>query len=314
MKTLPLFTILLFFAMHLTGCSPSNNETPKVPVESVEEETTEEETTEEEIPEEEIPEEETPMEEPSETENIVWKNWYLSVPLNNGSGKATSIFYEDIVNNSLTAAASEYFYQNEDGSYTMFTKFTGYTTSGQAGLDDGKYCRTELREFWQGNQTTDDNWFMDEGTHILETTLKVDYVEGNGRTIVAQIHGKETEGLEGSPATVKIRWNSGTIQLDHYVKPDAGEPWTSAFDTKVDVAQVDNEIFTFKLKVEGGKCYYALVCEAKDINIDYTLMYDYVGNGYAHQNYFKTGNYFGWNDDYGKTAQVVLFKVVTDHF
>ena len=40
---------------------------------------------------------------------------------------------------------------------------------------------------------------------------------------------------------------------------------------------------------------------------------DYTGNGYIHENYFKTGNYFGWNDDYEKAAQVVLHKVLTEH-
>lgn len=264
---------------------------------------------EEEESEEEEQEEETPT--PSES-NIVWKNWYLSVPIDRGNGKATSIFYETIENDGLTAQESEYFYKNDDGSYTMFTKFTGFTTSGLSALGD-KYCRTELREFWQGNQTTSDNWSMTTGTHILESTLKVDFVEGNGRTIVAQIHGIETEGQVGSPATVKIRWNGGIIQIDHYTKPDTGEPWTSAFDEKIDIGQVDGEEFTFKIKIEDGKFYYGLVCEAKNIDIDYTLVYDYVGNGYAFDNYFKTGNYFGWHDDYEKTAQVTLIKVVTEH-
>ena len=254
-----------------------------------------------------------PIETTDDDAKIVWKNWYLSVPLNRGNGSATSIFYQDIVNDRLTEAESEYFYKNEDSSYTMFTKFTGFTTSGLSELG-GKYCRTELREFWRGNQSTSDNWSMSTGTHILESTLKVDYVEGNGRTIVAQIHGKETAGLEGAPATVKIRWNSGTLQIDYYTKPDAGEPWTSAFDDKIDVGVVDNEIFTFKIKIENGKFYYGLVCEAKGINTDYTLIYDYVGNGYGHENYFKTGNYFGWHDDYEKTAQVVLYEVKTEHF
>ena len=196
----------------------------------------------------------------------------------------------------------------------MFTKFTGFTTSGTATLNNGKYCRTELREFWQGNQTTSDNWSMDTGTHILETTLKVDFVEGNGRTIVAQVHGIETTGLVGSPATIKIRWNSGVIQLDHYIKPNDGNPWTSDSDTKKDVGTVDNEVFTFKIKIEGGKFYYALICEAKNINTDYTFVYDYVANGYTYKNYFTTGNYYGWNSDYVKTAQVVLYEVKTDHF
>ena len=258
---------------------------------------------------EEIIEEEVP---PAETPKIVWKNWYLSVPINKGDGKATSIFYQTIENDALTTAQSEYFYKNTDGTYTMFTKFTGFTTSGLSALNE-KYCRTELREFWKGNQSTTDNWSMSTGTHILESTLKVDFVEGNGRTIVAQIHGKETAGLEGAPATVKIRWNSGEIQVDHYTKPDSGKPWTSAFDEKINVGFVGNDIFTFKIKIEGGKFYYALVCEAKGINTDYTFVFDYVGNGYGHENYFKTGNYFGWNADYEKTAQVILYEVKTEH-
>ncbi|MCB4797556.1 polysaccharide lyase family 7 protein [Neotamlana laminarinivorans] len=247
-----------------------------------------------------------------EAQNIIWKNWYLSVPINRGDGSATSIFYEAIENDNLTTAQKEYFYKNDDGSYTLYTKFTGYTTSGESELGD-KYCRTELREYWQGNQTTTDNWSMTTGTHILETTMKIDFVEGNGRTIIAQIHGKESTGISGNPATVKIRWNSGTIQLDYYTKPDAGEAWTSAFDDKIDVANVGNDIFTFKIKIENGKFYYALVCEAKSIDIDYTFVYDYVSNGYVHENYFKTGNYFGWHDDYKKASQVTLYKVVTEH-
>ena len=263
-----------------------------------------EETIEEEIEETEIP--------PVEVPKIVWKNWYLSVPIDRGNGSATSIYYQAIENNTLTTEQSKYFYKNTDGSYTMFTKFTGFTTSGLSALND-KYCRTELREYYRGIQSTSDNWSMSTGTHILESTLKVDFVEGNGRTIVAQIHGIETAGLEGSPATVKIRWNSGEIQVDHYTKPDTGKPWTSAFDEKINVGIVDNEIFTFKIKIEGGKFYYALVCEAKNINTDYTFVFDYVGNGYGYNNYFKTGNYFGWNADYEKTAQVVLYEVKTEH-
>lgn len=245
-------------------------------------------------------------------DNIEWRNWYLSVPIDRGEGKATSIFYQDIVNDRLSAEEQEYFHQNEDGSYTMYTKFTGFTTSGFSELGD-KYCRTELREFWRGNQDVTDNWLMSTGTHILETTMHVDFVEGNSRTIVAQIHGKESPGIPDNPATVKIRWNDGMIQVDHYVRPDDGEPWTSAFDEKVNMGRVDNEIFTFKMKIEEGKLFCALVCPAKDLNIDYTEYYDYVGNGYIHENYFKTGNYYGWNDDYEKSAQVVLHKVVTDH-
>jgi len=202
--------------------------------------------------------------------------------------------------------------ENNDGTFTMWTQFTGFTTSGLSELGD-KYCRTELREFWRGNQDVWDNWSMSTGIHILESTMQVDFVEGNGRTIVAQIHGKESEGISGNPATVKIRWNGGMIQIDHYTKPDTGEPWTSTFSEKVNFERVDNEIFTFKIKIENGKLFCALICEEKDINIPYTEIYDYLGNGYIHENYFKTGNYYGWHDDYEKAAQVTLHNVVTNH-
>jgi hypothetical protein len=246
--------------------------------------------------------------------NFIWKNWYLSVPVDRGNGSATSIFYEAIERNNLTSAQSEYFYKNEDGSYSMYTKYTGFTTSGGPfALNDGKYCRTELREFWKGVQSTDDNWSMSTGTHILESTGEVVYCEGSGQTYVAQIHGIETAGLNGSPATVKVQWKNGDLVIEYYVKPDPGKDWTSDFDEKITIGKVDNEKYTVKIKIENGKLYYALVCESKSINIDYTLVYDYVGNGYLHNNYFKTGNYFKWNKDYEKSAKVILHKVKTSH-
>jgi len=92
-----------------------------------------------------------------------------------------------------------------------------------------------------------------------------------------------------------------------------GDPWTSQYDAKKNFGRVDNEVFTFKMKIEDGKLFCGLVCEANELNIEFTEIYDYVGNGYYHENYFKTGNYFGWNDDYEKSAQVVLYEVVTNH-
>lgn len=265
---------------------------------------------------EEIIEEEIIIEEEEEVEEqtVVWKNWYLSVPIakSDGSGKATSIFYDVIESNNLTTAQKEYFYKNTDGSYTFYTKFTGYTTSGQAALDAGKYCRTELREYWRGIQDTSDNWYMDDGTHEMEATLKVNYCEGNGQTYVAQIHAKSSPTSSGSAATVKVQWKNGDIVIEYYVKPANGI-WTSDYDEKITIGKVDNEKFTIKLRILDGKLDYALVCSAKDIAQTYTTLYDYVGNGYDFDNYFKTGNYFKWNDDYTKAAEVILYSVTTKH-
>ncbi len=294
-----LFTVFFFglIAVFTLGCSSSDEE------EIVDQSSDSEETT---------PDTESPA--PEQQERFVWKNWYLSVPIDRGNGKATSIYYQAIENEELTNEQQEYFYKNNDGSYTFYTKFTGYTTSGEYALDQKKYCRTELREYWRGNQTTSDNWSMETGTHLLESTLKVNYCEGNKQTYIAQIHGIKNEalGLKNSPATVKAQWYDGNIVIEYYQKPESGE-WTSRGDEKVTIGRVDNEKFTIFLKIEDGKLLYKLVCAAKNIDTGFVTLYDYVGNGYRYENYFKTGNYFKWDDDYVQSSEVVLYSVKTEH-
>lgn len=254
--------------------------------------------------------------EPLHGQNINWDNWYLSVPIDrgDGSGAATSIESVDLENYNLTAQEKEYFSWNCDGSYKMLTRFTGHTTSGSSGLSSGSYCRTELRERWQGNQTNSDNWAMDSGTHLMESTLQVVKCEGNAQTYVAQIHGYPSGSFSGSPATVKVLWSNGQVILEYYTSPTIpSEPWTSNNIQKPILAQVDNERFTIKLKVENGILKCAIVCPAKGINQSYQTFYDYKSNGYGYDNYFKTGNYFRWNGNYTDYAEVTLYEVITQH-
>jgi len=245
--------------------------------------------------------------------NIDWSKWFLSVPLDRGGGKATVIRNEHIKSNKITLEALKYFFQNRDGSYTLRTRFTGYTTSGKSRIGSSKYCRTELRELWRGGKDNSDNWFMDKGTHVLESTLRVERCGGNGKIIVAQIHGKSIHGLIGSPATVKVKWDDGRLIVDYYVKPMNKGAWISSYSKKITIGAVGNEVFTIKLMVKKGKFYYALDCETKGVAKDYTFVYDFRRNGYKYANYFKTGNYFLWNEDSDKYAQVRLYNVVTRH-
>ncbi len=296
--------VFLLFIIALVSCSSSEEDnTPETEAVATEGE---------EEPEEDNKEPENPP--VQDQKNFVWKNWYLSVPINRGNGKATSIYYETIENYALTSDQQQYFYKNEDGSYTFFTHFTGYTTSGESQLNAGKYCRTELREYWRGNQTTKDNWSMATGIHEMESTLKVTYCEGRKQTYIAQIHGIKNEelGLKNSPATVKAQWYDGDIVIEYYQKPESGE-WTSDGDAKVTIGKVDHEKFTIYLKIEDGKLIYKLVCATKGIDTGYVTLYDYVGNGYRYDNYFKTGNYFKWNSDYTQSSEVILYSVKTKH-
>ena len=254
---------------------------------------------------------------------ITWKNWYLSVPIDraDGSGKATSIYYQDIEANDFTDEERTYFDYNADGSFAMNAKFTGYTTSGYYESFSSKYCRTELREYWQGNQTTSDNWYMDEGIHELETTLSVEKCEGEGKTYVAQIHGikgTSSEGVEltASPATIKVQWYNDNIILEYYTTDGIvdGE-WTSASGSvgKATIGNVGNNKFTVRIKTEAGKFYMALYCEATGVDTGYIEYYDYAATGYTYQNYFKTGNYFRHDEDYTSVSEVTLYSAVTYH-
>lgn len=316
MKTLKFLCICFlfgFFTSVTTSCDSSDTEEITTQPPTSEEPDPDPDTSEEEQPEEEQEEEET-EEEQEERASIIWKNWYLSVPIDRGNGKATSIYYQAIENDDLTEEERTYFDKNEDGSYTFFTKFTGYTTSGEYPLDQKKYCRTELREYWRGNQTTTDNWSMETGTHLMESTLKVNHCDGNKQTYVAQIHGIKNEalGLQNSPATVKVQWYDGDIVVEYYQKPESGE-WTSQGDAKLNIGRVEFEKFTIFLKIEDGKLLYKLICETKNIDTEFVELYDYVGNGYRYENYFKTGNYFKWDDDYTQSAEVILYDVKTTH-
>jgi hypothetical protein len=247
-------------------------------------------------------------------QNINWSHWYLSVPIDGGNNKATSIEWDDLENYNLSSQEKDYFSWNCDGSYRMYTRYTGYTTSGHEDLNSGKYCRTEFRERWQGNQTNSDNWAMDSGTHLMESTLQVVKCEGNAQTYVAQIHGYPGGSFSGSPATVKVLWSNGQLILEYYTSPStSGEEWTSDNIQKPILAQVDKEKFTVKLKVENGVLQCAIVCPAKGIDQSYQTFYDYKSNGYGYDNYFKTGNYFRWNGNYTDYAEVTLYQVITQH-
>ena len=57
----------------------------------------------------------------------------------------------------------------------------------------------------------------------------------------------------------------------------------------------------------------SMINSDRGMNPDQREHYDYDANGYTYDNYFKTGNYFKWNDDYTETAEVTLHGVSTYH-
>ena len=156
--------------------------------------------------------------------------------------------------------------------------------------------------------------------HELETTLSVEKCEGEGKTYVAQIHGKSGTSLSGteltaSPATVKLFWEADQVGLEYYTTDGIvdGEWTSSAGVVKPILGQVGKNKFTLRVKIEDGVLYVALYCEATGVDTGYVQYYDYLTNGYEYQNYFKTGNYFRHDEDYTSVSEVTLYSAVTNH-
>ena len=161
---------------------------------------------------------------------------------------------------------------------------------------------------------------MNDGTHILETTLKVTKCEGEAKAYVAQIHGNKGDDYDGnnrtkSPATIKVAWEDDQIKLEYYTKDgvSSGE-WTSDDGVeKSTIGDVGNNKFTIRIKIQSGKFYLALYCAATGEDTGYVEYYDYDANGYKYQNYFKTGNYFRHDANYTSESHVTLYSAVTYH-
>jgi len=244
-------------------------------------------------------------------ENFKWNNWFLSVPIDRGNGKALSIYHKDIASGNFTDEQKKYVQKNHDGSYTFKTSYTGITgNSAEKKNYLRKFSGTELREYWRGNQSSIDNWSMSSGTHRLASKMKIQNCQGSKKTYVAQIMGAE----RNNPSTVKVAWDQGEIKIEYLTKPtENNSEWSSKFTEQQTIARVDHEIFTVQLKIDEGKLSYSLSCPNKNIDTGFKQLYDYTNNGYNYSNYFKTGNYFSWNKDTSASCELRLLSVKTDH-
>ena len=140
--------------------------------------------------------------------NFDLSKWYLSIPINNGSGVATSISVSDLNNGFQN---STYFYTGSDGGMV----FVNYPKNAYKTSTNTSYSRTELREMLDTNANTSginkNNWVFSSSSSSnqsaaggvggnLTATLAVNRVTTTatssvqyGRTIVGQIHASSNE-------------------------------------------------------------------------------------------------------------------------
>ncbi|TVO33955.1 hypothetical protein FOF44_14375 [Vibrio algivorus] len=261
-------------------------------------------------------------------------DWYLSIPLDEGDGYATSI-----KENELAASyEDDFFYTGSDGGMVFYTPVKGYKTS-----ENTKYVRTELREMLRRGDTskstsgTENNWAFSSISSSeqsdfggidgeLKATLAVNHVTTTssddkqvGRLVVGQIHAKSNEPIR--LYYHKLPGNSkGAIYFAHETsKSDGGdETWYNLLGSMVssngDLNSTSNpssgielnEQFSYSIKVTGDSLIVTISQNGTQLAKETV---DMSGSGYddaSNYMYFKAGIYLQDNtsddDDYAKAT------------
>ncbi|WP_244875215.1 polysaccharide lyase family 7 protein [Vibrio litoralis] len=269
-------------------------------------------------------------------------DWYLSIPLDEGDGYATSI-----KENELAASyEDDFFYTGSDGGMVFYTPVKGYKTS-----ENTKYVRTELREMLRRGDTSkstsgaENNWAFssisssDQGDFAgidgtLKATLAVNHVtttssnnEQVGRIVVGQIHAQNNEPIR--LYYHKLPNNSkGAIYFAHETsKSDGGdETWYNLLGSMVsssgslnstsnpsDGIELD-ETFSYDITVNGDDLIVTISQNGSQLA---QKTVDMPGSGYddaSNYMYFKAGIYLQDNtsedDDY---AKVTFYELSNTH-
>ncbi|WP_240352427.1 polysaccharide lyase family 7 protein [Agarivorans sp. Alg241-V36] len=269
-------------------------------------------------------------------------DWYLSIPVDEGDGYATSVKEVELA----ASYEDNYFYTGSDGGMVFYTPVKGVTTSSGT-----KYVRTELREMLRRGNTSystsgkDNNWAFSSIPSssqsafggidgVLDATLAVNHVtttssnnEQVGRIVIGQIHAEGNEPIR--LYYHKLPGNSnGALYFAHETsKSDGGnETWYNLLGSMVssngDLSSTSNpsngialnEEFSYTITVNGDSLTAKISqngsqLASKTINMS--------GSGYddsSNYMYFKAGIYLQDNSsndsDY---AKVTFYKLTNTH-
>ncbi|MEF1228964.1 polysaccharide lyase family 7 protein, partial [Vibrio fortis] len=276
------------------------------------------------------------------SDNFDLLDWYVSIPVDEGDGYATSI-----KENTLDAGyEDEFFYTGSDGGLVFYTPVEGVTTSSGT-----KYVRTELREMLRRGDTSystsgkDNNWAFSSIPSSeqaafggidgrLNATLAVNHVttttsntEQVGRIVIGQIHAEKNEPIRLYYHKLPNN-DKGAIYFAHETSKSTGgdETWynllgnmvTSSGDLNNESNPSDgialDETFSYSIVVEGDKLITTISQNGTELAAKEV---DMKNSGYDDADnymYFKAGIYLQDNtsndSDY---AQVTFYQLDNSH-
>ena len=268
---------------------------------------------------------------PSSNFNLT--NWYLSVPIDNGAGKATSI-YEDRLNSGFQN--ENFFYTGSDGGMVFKCPVKGNTTT------TAKTTRVELREMLRKGNTTikttgvnKNNWVLGSAPlgdlksaaaydGEMNATLSINQVTTTGkksqigRVVIGQIHANTDEPIRLYYR--KLRLNElGCINFAHEMNNGEdtyyemiGDRSSTASNPKNGIAL--NEKFSYTIKVIGNKLWVTILKKGAKAIVQSV---DMSHSGYDKEGqylFFKAGIYNQNNTgDATDYVQVTFYKLTTSH-
>jgi hypothetical protein len=259
----------------------------------------------------------SPTKKPSE--NFDLSKWYLSVPINNGSGVATSISVAQL---NAGYTNSTFFYTGSDGAMV----FVNYPKNAVKTSSNTSYSRCELREILNTSVSdtglTKNNWVFSNSTASNQTkvggvggtltaTLAVNNVTTTatsavqvGRTVIGQIHASKNEPCrlyyhklpnhtKGAIYYAHEDFSGGEIyknMIGSFVKTSgsgAGDLNGTPLEPTDGIAL--NEKFSYKINVTGTLLTVTISRPGKaDVVVDTEMS----GSGYANDwMFFKVGVY-----------------------
>ncbi|MFI3245395.1 MAG: polysaccharide lyase family 7 protein [Ferrimonas sp.] len=269
-------------------------------------------------------------------------DWYLSIPVDEGDGYASSI-KEQALSNGYEDA---FFYTGADGGMVFYTPVAGVTTSSNT-----KYVRTELREMLRRGDTSfstsgkANNWAFssiatDEQAEFggidgtLTATLAVNHVTTTssdnryvGRIVIGQIHAESNEPIRLYYHKLPNNEN-GALYFAHEAAKAVGgaETWHNLLGQMVaengDLAELTNpsdglaldEPFSYEITVVGDQLIVVITQADKELAAATINMSESGYDDADNYMYFKAGIYLQDNlsepDDY---AEVTFYQLENRH-
>ena len=256
------------------------------------------------IEEKEVIEEEVELPE-SVFADINFKNWKLTLPVDeNNNGSPDEYYPSELINFGYQTNKSiqPFMYDDESDESIVFYAYPESSTTNSS------YSRTELRELINPNNARE-NWTLKEGGK-MKGKLKVQSITKDTensneyhKVIVMQIHGiisledMATHGFSSNngPPLLKMYWKDGDLWVhkkslkDESTSGDdlletSSATWT---DVKHNFGHVGFDAFEVEIIASDAKLEVILNNENSHVFQDVSL------DKWPYENYFKAGNYLG---------------------